>query len=117
MVGYKNLEVWQLSIRLAKICYELIKRLPTEERFALGDQMRRAVVSIPSNIAEGHSRHNDNEFLTFLRYAQGSRSELETQVVLCIEFGYFTQQDAEEVFTLLDQIGGKLNNLISAIKR
>ncbi|MBQ0055002.1 MAG: four helix bundle protein [Synergistaceae bacterium] len=98
-----NLEVWQDAMKLAKMTYSLIKMLPVEERFALADQMRRAAVSVPSNIAEGHSRHNDNEFLQFLRYAQGSRAELETQFRICADLGYLESDALKDVLALSDK--------------
>ena len=104
MQGYRNLEIWQNAMKLTKLTYNLLNVLPKEEKYALADQMRRAAISIPSNIAEGHSRHNDNEFLQFLRYAQGSRSELETQFELAVELGYFSREQTLEVFTLLDNL-------------
>lgn len=72
---------------LASVIYSFVKMLPGEERFAFADQMRRSVVSIPSNIAEGQSRGTPKEFAHFLRIAKGSTSELETQLLLCVKLG------------------------------
>ena len=79
---YQNLDVWKKSMDLAVQVYSLVKTLPNEEMYGLSSQMRRAAVSIPSNIAEGHAR-GGKEFIRFLKVANGSRSELETQVLIC----------------------------------
>lgn len=81
----KNLKAWQKAIELNKEVYALIKALPKNETYALSDQMRRAAVSIPSNIAEGKGRRSNKEYLQFLSVAKGSCYELETQLVLCEE--------------------------------
>ena len=78
MSNYKDLQVWQRSIELVLDVYKLAQAFPLEERYALGDQMRRAAVSIPSNIAEGHARGSAKEFRHFLSIALGSLAELET---------------------------------------
>jgi four helix bundle protein len=82
--SYKDFTVWQKAMDLTVEIYKLVKLLPKEETYALSDQMRRAVVSIPSNIAEGQSRNSDKEFANFLGIARGSNSELETQLQICI---------------------------------
>ena len=81
--SYKDLIVWQKSMDLVIEIYKLVKKLPKEETYSLSDQMRRAVVSIPSNIAEGYTRKSTNEYLNFLSIANGSRTELETQLLIC----------------------------------
>lgn len=86
MRDYKELTVWQDAMKLVEAVYLVIRRLPVEERFALADQMRRAVVSIPSNIAEGHDRHSNKEFRHFLLIAKGSAAELETQLIYTAYF-------------------------------
>ena len=78
--NYKDLIVWQKAMDLSVEIYRLVKKLPKEELYCLSDQMRRSAISIPSNIAEGKSRTSQKEFSYFLSIAQGSRSELETQI-------------------------------------
>lgn len=80
---YKELKVWQKSVDLAIKLYEIVKDLPSDERYAISDQMRRAVVSIASNIAEGQQRYNSKEFKHFLKISLGSLAELETQLIIC----------------------------------
>jgi len=79
---YKELLVWQKGMALAKLVYRLTVRFPREEKFGLTSQIRRASVSVPSNIAEGQARQSTKEFLQFLSHAEGSLAELETQVLL-----------------------------------
>jgi four helix bundle protein len=82
---YKDLLVWQKGMRLASAVYRLTKGFPPEERFGITAQMRRAAVSVPSNIAEGQARRGTREFLQFLAVASGSLAELETQVLLAVD--------------------------------
>lgn len=79
MEDYRDLIVWQKSMELVRAVYALTKQLPKEEIFALSNQLRRAVVSIPSNIAEGYGRNSKQDYLRFLNIARGSKYEVETQ--------------------------------------
>ena len=90
MTTYKNLIVWQKSMKLIVEIYRLVKFLPHSETYALSDQMRRAVISIPSNIAEGYGRNSNREYSRFLRIALGSCFELETQLNACVLIEYMT---------------------------
>lgn len=80
--NYKDLVVWQKGTALAKIIYALTQSFPSTEKFGLVAQMRRAAVSIPSNIAEGQARHTTGEFVQFISHAEGSVAELDTQLIL-----------------------------------
>ena len=82
--SYKDMIVWQKAMELAIEIYKLVKLLPKEETYALSDQMRRAAVSIPSNIAEGQSRSGTKEFVQFLSIAKGSNAELFTQLLMAL---------------------------------
>src|SRR4029077_15958892 len=95
--SYKDLIVWQNGIALAKLIYELTKNFPSEERFGLVAQMRRAAVSIPSNIAEGQALHTTGEFIQFISHAEGSVAELDTQFILSIELNFCRQAVANPV--------------------
>ncbi len=114
--SYKDFTVWQKAMDLTVEIYKLVKLLPKEETYALSDQMRRAVVSIPSNIAEGHSRNSNREFMNFVSIARGSKSELETQLQICIKLNYLTEQDAENALSLCDEIGKMLTNLMKTLR-
>ena len=109
--SYKDLVVWQKGITLAKLVYRLTERFPSEEKFGIVAQMRRAAVSIPSNIAEGQARRTTGEFIQFISHAEGSLAELDTQLILSIELKFCSESAAEPAFTLLDEIRRMLNAL------
>lgn len=112
MTSYKDLIVWQKSRILVRKIYLLTLKLPKEETFGITNQIRRAVISIPSNIAEGYDRGSNKEFVRFLKIAKGSAAEVETQLILCIDLGYFSLDDIQEVLALHDEIIRMLGTLI-----
>jgi len=101
---HKNLDVWTLSMELARMVYRLTAAYPNQERFGLVSQMRRAAVSIPSNIAEGAARDSDNEFRNFLSIARSSLSELDTQFDLSYDLGFVPARLRSEVDELLSRV-------------
>lgn len=109
--GYRDLLVWQKGIALAGRIYEMMVRFPSEEKFGLTSQMRRAAVSIPSNIAEGQARHTTAEFIQFISNAEGSVAELDTQLTLCEQFGFCEKGIALELHEKLDELRRMLNSL------
>ena len=113
--SYRDLIVWQKAMELTQEMYRLVKLLPKEELFSLSDQMRRASVSIPSNIAEGQERNSTKEFIWYLSIAQGSRAELETQLQICLKVGYLADTDISEAMAMLKEIGKMLNALINKL--
>lgn len=96
MHNYEKLAVWQKSMQLAELVYSTTKKFPKEEIYGIVSQMRRAAVSIPSNIAEGSRRGSENYFKQFLQIAFGSAAELETQIKLSKRLGYLDQTDKIE---------------------
>ncbi|MBQ9441769.1 MAG: four helix bundle protein [Selenomonadaceae bacterium] len=110
--SYKEFTVWQKSIDLAVEIYRLVRLLPKTETYALSDQMRRAAISIPSNIAEGQGRNSTREFIKFLAIARGSQSELETQLQLCVRIGYVDESEISVSVGLCNEVGKMLNVLI-----
>ncbi len=114
--NYKNLVVWQKSMALTVNIYKIVKKLPKEEMFALSDQMRRAAVSIPSNIAEGCGRRLQGELKYFLRIACGSAAELETQMQICLNLGYLQSEDVDESLCLLQEVEKMLNSFMNSKK-
>lgn len=112
MHNYKNLKVWQLAMELAEELYRLSAELPSDEKFGLVSQMRRCVVSIASNIAEGTGRNTDKDFSRFLNLALGSAFELETQLLLSVRLGYLNQ-NKPEVLNKVNQVQKMLHSLIS----
>ena len=115
MESYRDLIVWQRSMQLVKEVYQLTPKLPKEELFALSSQMRRSVVSIPSNIAEGYGRQSAVDYLRFLKIARGSKNELETQLDICRMLGFFSQEDSLKAIALSEEVGRMLNTLILAL--
>ena len=115
MDDYKELVVWQKSMRLVKEVYNLIKLLPDNEKFALCDQMRRSAVSIPSNISEGYGRGTTTDYLRFLTIARGSKYEIETQIHICIMLDYFDEITAKTAFDLCEEINKMLNSMIKKL--
>ena len=109
--SYKDLVVWQKGIELAKLIYKVTAQFPGEEKFRLVSQMRRAAVSIPSNIAEGQARHTTGEFIQFISHGEGSVTELETQIILVVELEFCAKNAVLSACELLDEIRRMLNGL------
>ena len=97
MHRYKELEIWQKGMGIAKRVYEITAKFPKEEKYGMVSQLNRACVSIPSNIAEGAGRNSNNEFKHFLGIAMGSSCELETQLLLAESFNLIEKEVAKEM--------------------
>ncbi len=108
---YSSLLVWQKAMTLVDAVYDLARDLPSDEKYALSDQMRRAAVSVPSNIAEGYGRHTEKEFKRFLSFARGSVFELETQIAICLRRQFFSEEKVKHVLSLCGEIGKMLTAL------
>ncbi|MCR5653113.1 MAG: four helix bundle protein [Ruminococcus sp.] len=113
--SYKDLLVWQKSIDAVVVIYNLIKLLPEDEKYGIALQMRRAAVSIPSNIAEGQQRKSSKEFINFLSIARGSKAELQTQLYICYKLNLLSKQQVEPSMILLSEIGKMLNKLMASL--
>ena len=111
--SYEELIVWQKAMLLARVVYDIQKQLPKEEVYALGDQIRRATISIPSNIAEGFGRESDKDFRHFLSIARGSLYEVKTQLQLAESLGYLEIHN--ELNALLDEVGKLINGLSKSL--
>lgn len=111
---HHELRVWQEAMSLVKDIYRITALFPKEEIYALTSQMRRAAVSIPSNIAEGAARTGDKEFLQFLSISRGSLSELETQVIIAGELGYMPE--SKEVMLKIDGVYGLMGGLMKSLR-
>ena len=114
---HRDLNVWKKSIALVKDVYVQTKSFPSEELYGLSSQMRRAAVSIPSNIAEGFARNSDRELLRFLSIALGSASELETQIIICNEIGYIKPEVFTAMYGLIIEILKMLISLNGSVKK
>lgn len=99
--SFKELAVWQRAMELGLAIYKLTGTFPDSERFGLVNQLRRASVSVPSNIAEGYGRATKGEYLQFLGMARGSNSEIETQLVLAKRLGFGSKQELDEMGRML----------------
>ena len=112
---YKDLVVWQKAMKLVEEIYRLASFLPKEETYGLSDQMRRAVVSIPSNIAEGVGRASRKEYAQFLGIANGSVCEVETQLFVGVRVGYFREDAIQPALGLLAEIGKMLHSIATKL--
>ncbi len=110
--SYKDLKVWQKSMTLTSDIYKLTEKLPKTELYGLSDQLRRAAVSVPSNIAEGHGRKTAKDFSHFLSVANGSCMEIETQLLICVQLEMLTENDIRNTISLLNEVSRMLTALI-----
>jgi four helix bundle protein len=113
--NYRELIVWQDGIKLAKAVYKLTEKFPKHEVYALADQIRRAVVSVPSNIAEGQARKAPGDFRRFLHISLGSLAEVDTQLILAQEFGYLSKEDVDGMDEQIQGLRKKLYALINSL--
>jgi four helix bundle protein len=116
MHRYKELKFWQLSRTFCKDIYIITKSFPDDERFGLISQLRRASVSIPSNIAEGASRSSNKDFTRFLTISLGSCYEIETQLLISFDLGFITKNQLETLLNTLNQIIKMMSKFISTLK-
>ena len=114
---HKKLDVWKESVALATDIYKLTEGFPKSEIYGLVSQMRRAAVSVPSNIAEGAARNSDKEFAQFLNIAGGSLSELDTQLEIAFNLKYISLEERDDIDRKLEHITIKLGGLITAIRK
>ena len=110
--SFRNLTVWQRSIELTLAVYRLTSKFPDSERFGLTNQLRRASVSVASNIAEGYGRATKGEYVQFLGHARGSNSEVETQIVISKALGFGTEDELKTTEALCNEVGRMLGALM-----
>ena len=114
--SYRDLVVWQRSMDLVVQCYRISGHFPASEMYGLTGQIRRAAVSIPANIAEGHGRDSTGSFVQFLRVSQGSIKELETHLILAARLGFIDEEACTRLLTEADEIGRMMRNLIRRLQ-
>jgi four helix bundle protein len=114
---HKKLNVWQEAMKVAQAIYKLTNKFPADEKFGLVSQMRRAAISIPCNIAEGAARQGKKEFKNFLSMAQGSLSELDTQLELSVLLEYLSKENIEEITGQLMRIDKMITGLIRSLTK
>ena len=115
--SFKSLRVWRDAMELALQVYALTAGFPKHEIYGLAQQMRRAAVSVPSNIAEGKGHRSDREFVRFLFHARGSLLELQTQILIAQELQYSVSVSGERLQALSDRVGRGLNALINSLSK
>ena len=116
MRPHEKLDVWCKSIDLVTAIYSITKSFPGEERYGLTSQIRRAAVSIPANIAEGAARQTDREFHQFLSIAQGSSSELETELLIAKNLGYLTPDEHDRIYHEVNTIARMIVGLSKSVR-
>jgi len=114
--SYRDLVVWQKSMILVTEIYLCTRFFPKEEIYGLTSQLKRAVVSIPSNIAEGHGRNSTKEYIHFLSIAYGSLMEVETQLQIAVNLKFMEQSEANKMFQATAEIGRMINGLSRSLK-
>ena len=115
--SHKNLDVWKKAIQLVTLVYSVTKKLPKEEMYGLTSQMRRAAVSIPSNIAEGRSKRTTKEYIRYANIAYGSASELETQLIIAGNLGYLEEGDVARALAELTDVAKMLYRLVCGLEK
>lgn len=113
--SFRDLRVWQAGIELVRIVYELTSKFPRSETYGLASQMQRAAVSVPSNIAEGHTRESTKEYLQHLSIAQASLAELETQLEIARQLNYISEADTTRLLEKISSLGRQLFALRNAL--
>ena len=113
--SYKDLNIWKRSIGLVEDIYKITQNFPKEEIYGLTSQLRRAAVSIPSNIAEGFTRLHNKEYRQFLYISLGSYAELNTQIIISLRLGYFENKNADQLLNEIDEISKMTMSLIKKL--
>ena len=115
--SYRDLQAWRLAVRLTKIVYRASDGFPSEERYGLTSQIRRAAVSIASNIAEGWGRGTTQDYIRVLRMARGSMYEVETQLIIASELGFIDDEKLKYTEDAINEAGKVLGGLIRSIEK
>jgi four helix bundle protein len=113
--GYKDLIAWQKGMDLVAAIYDATDVFPSREQFGLVSQLRRAAVSVPSNIAEGKAHYSNRDFVRFLRHARGSLAEIETQVLIAQQRKYLDLEATTQLTKKIDELGRILSGLINSL--
>ncbi|MFI4897136.1 MAG: four helix bundle protein [Phycisphaerales bacterium JB059] len=114
--SYQDLEVWQVGMDLVAQIYRISAELPSEERFGLVAQVRRAAVSVPANVAEGYGRQSTRDFVRFLRMAQGSLKEAETHLLVAVRLEMLNAEQTDSALRLSDRLGRMIRGLIRSLE-
>ena len=113
--NFKDLKIWQKGIDLAKTIYKVTESFPAKETYGIVGQMRRSVVSVPSNIAEGFMRKHNKEYRQFLYIALGSLAELETQIIISEQLGFLNNKESKKIQDAIDEVDKMTTGLIKCL--
>jgi four helix bundle protein len=116
MRNFRDYDIWKEGMQISKAVYLLTRDFPDHEKFGIVSQIQRAVISIPSNIAEGASRNSEVDFARYLEIATGSAFEVETQLILANDLGYINSDSTNEILININSLEKKLNTLITKIR-
>ena len=114
---FENLEIWKLALKITKEIYDLTGKKEFSKDFSLRDQLRRAIISVSSNIVEGFEKNNNNEFIRFLKIAKGSVGEVRNQLYIALVVGYISNQEFQEVNNHLENLAGQIGGFIQYLER
>jgi four helix bundle protein len=117
MKSHKDLEAWKNSINLVFEIYTLTRSFPKEELFCLTQQLRRAIISVPSNISEGAARNQKREFIRFLRISTGSLAEVETQLLIARQQNYFREPEFTRITDAMNKVRSQISGLIKSLEQ
>lgn len=117
MPGYKDLKVWQLGMEVSVAVYRITDGFPQKEIYSLTNQIRRAAVSVPANIAEGHERDTTKDYLRFVSIARGSLAELETELQIASRLGYAQMDQLKPLLENIDHLSRMIRNLQIALRK
>lgn len=115
MRSYRDLIVWQKSVRMVTLVYSALKTFPNDEKFGLISQIKRSAISSPSNIAEGYGRNYTKDYSRFLQIARGSLYEMQTQFEIALNLDFISKNDLEEIYSLSLEVEKMLNTLIKKV--
>jgi four helix bundle protein len=115
LTNYRDVLAWQVGMALVRDVYSAVKKFPSWERYVLSEQMRKAAISIPSNVAEGHGRWDVGDNRKFVRYARGSALELQTQIIIAKDQGYLSEQEFDALIGRANEVGRLINGLLKSL--
>ena len=114
---FEDLEIWKLALKITKEIYDLTGKKEFSKDFSLRDQLRRAIISVSSNIVEGFEKNNNNEFIRFLKIAKGSVGEVRNQLYIALVVGYISNQEFQKVNNHLENLAGQIGGFIQYLER
>jgi four helix bundle protein len=114
---FEELPIWKLALKITKVIYDLTAKEKFSKDFSLRDQIRRAVISISSNIVEGFEKNNNNEFIRYLKIAKGSVGEVRNQLYIALAINYINKKEFEETNKMLEELANQIGGLIGYLQK